>query len=73
MMVSMERAIEVIIASFSPKIVGVNEAPMKVQFAPKIILCPGSVLLTLKNRIGRLRIQARAPRSLKLPRSKPAM
>lgn len=40
-----------------------------VQFAPEIILCPGSVLLTLKDRIGRLTIQARAPRSLKLPRS----
>lgn len=69
----MEQAIEAIIASFSPEIVGVNEAPMRVQFTPEIILCPGSVLLTLKNRISCLRIQARAPRSLKLPRSKPAM
>lgn len=33
----------------------------------------GLVLLALKNRIGYLRIKARAPRILKNPRSKPAM
>lgn len=44
--------------------------PFPIQFAPEIILCLQSVLLVLKNRIGCLRIQARASRSLKSPRSK---
>jgi len=43
---------------------------MKIQFAPEITIGLGSVLLALKNRSSYLRIQARAPRSLKNPKSK---
>ena len=65
---SMEQGIEVIIPA--APLLTMPTAPVKIQFAPEIITGLGSMLLALKNRSSHLRIQARAPRSLKIPRSK---